>query len=575
MAPGHVLLGALAHASPSDCARFSRTCKAAHTLCSTWTLWRDLHRDVADPPPAVADGSEWPFRLIVERYTHAQSLLGRLKRRTSPEDNVLEPEERVALLESLVHFARTRPLSGQPLSRNEAFLDSYDPYVVGLLPSFARTYSPGGQDRLGIRAVQLAAELHSLATPDIDFASAHWHRTSAREIVYERQNFTRSSWYGPLESNKSGRVDWRCIEALSMCMRANIEDARVIGWGEDDVPTQSSETVVPEGWKSTRRDSAGPAVGRRPAKGKAEPDAVDPRDWAGVTTHEWRGTYAFLDYRRYHNYNAHRTSETTLAEDNEAVGDCMSLRLELVPEGQEDAAALADVSSLSSDDDGDADDDDYDDDALDLADSDSSDSDSDASHFPTAPLRGLIGSITEEDDFRDPRQRPMTGRLPLPTDPSDAVLDGDSMSSTSCAGPPPPPVRLPLPLPTASSNAAFPKLAFKGTSMPLALRPLAFTGTFRNSQNDLSSLDRTIRGTVEMNDAGEVIWKYIIRYGGADQWALTGVQVGGPRSAHGVVGTWSCADREAADTDGPHGPFWYWPHLETDEEGRIYTHAAS
>ena len=45
------------------------------------------------------------------------------------------------------------------------------------------------------------------------------------------------------------------------------------------------------------------------------------------------------------------------------------------------------------------------------------------------------------------------------------------------------------------------------------------------------------------------------RYGGADQWQLEGVQLGGIRSG-GVYGLWTHCDH---DDHGPIGPFCYFP----------------
>ncbi|GAA5903550.1 hypothetical protein JCM8208_003622 [Rhodotorula glutinis] len=111
-----------------------------------------------------------------------------------------------------------------------------------------------------------------------------------------------------------------------------------------------------------------------------------------------------------------------------------------------------------------------------------------------------------------------------------------------------------MPNPSSASSSAFPPLAFHGTSLPR----LGFTGTFTNAPaHPRRASDRSIRGTVSLTPEGHVRWQYVIRYSGTDQWAMNGVQVGGPGSRYGVLGVWTSADR--AD-EGPHGPFWYWPH---------------
>ena len=40
------------------------------------------------------------------------------------------------------------------------------------------------------------------------------------------------------------------------------------------------------------------------------------------------------------------------------------------------------------------------------------------------------------------------------------------------------------------------------------------------------------------------VQQYVISYAGASRWMMQGVQVGGPRSKFGVIGTWSTADHE-------------------------------
>jgi hypothetical protein len=65
-----------------------------------------------------------------------------------------------------------------------------------------------------------------------------------------------------------------------------------------------------------------------------------------------------------------------------------------------------------------------------------------------------------------------------------------------------------------------------------------------------------IRGCVSLIPGGrEVRWRFIIHYGGQDQWQLEGIQPGGIRSG-GVFGIWTQCDHEP---NGPVGPFCYFP----------------
>ncbi|KIV88334.1 hypothetical protein PV10_08026 [Exophiala mesophila] len=65
-----------------------------------------------------------------------------------------------------------------------------------------------------------------------------------------------------------------------------------------------------------------------------------------------------------------------------------------------------------------------------------------------------------------------------------------------------------------------------------------------------------VRGMTCLIPGGrEVRWRFIISYGGQDQWQLEGVQPGGVRSG-GVFGLWTQCEHEE---NGPIGPFCYFP----------------
>ncbi|GAA6014118.1 hypothetical protein JCM11491_004110 [Sporobolomyces phaffii] len=548
--PPEVLLHTLAFTSPRDCARLATLNRLLSVLCSTWTLHRDLLAQLADSPTSSA--AEFPYQAICRRLVQVTAALDKMERGLPPPPDA----ELVPLLETLVYLAATRPVASVT-SANETLLEKYLSPTSATIVSLHPTFSTCRQPRLRPRKCpdvvvsELVSRLHVLSTPSLVALGSPGVRTAAREIVYERLNFTRASGYGPLKSDGTGSVDYRKLEAISVVMSSNLDEAKTMGWGQEG-GADEDETAVPSGWSSTRTGSATVET--------IEGQATDPRDWAGVTTHEWRGTYAFLHYPVYHSFNAHRTSTyvPSLADESEAVGDCMSLKLELLPEGEEVSPPMEAFGTTlapnrngprggggTSDDDDDSDfdgDDDLDEDDTSAA-SASSDEDDVNTHFVTNrshPRRQSPPTSPPDDTLPGPSVPPLLGPLPPPS----ASTSSEPFLATS----------------TTPSPTAFPKLAFHGTSMPLQLRTLAFTGTFVNSQSHFNIRDRSIRGTVEMNAQGEIIWKYLIRYGGVDHWAMTGVQVGGPKSKFGVLGSWSCADRDAADDEGPNGPFWYWPN---------------
>ncbi|GAA5903606.1 F-box protein [Sporobolomyces salmoneus] len=558
--PPEVLLHTLAYTTPKDCAQLTAVNRLFSVLCSTWTLYRDLLSSLAALSTfGSSNCSEYPYQLLCQRFVQARDVLEKLEGGGPPPIG----SDLVAFLETLVHLASTRPPANLP-SLNEAFLEKYLPSTSSMIFSLHPLFSacsrqqrmllrskidkPTEQD---IRIAELVSQLHSLSAPTLVSApSASNIRTAAREIVYERMHFTKLSTYGPLRSDGSGLIDYRKVEAIQLVMHANLEEAKSMGWGQEMVPgPDGGETNIPSGWNSTRTGSA--TTSEIGDDGKK----IDSRNWAGITTHEWRGTYAFLHFPIYHAFNHHRTASyvPSLAEESEAVGDCMSLKLELLPEGVE---VTPPMEAFRTDPDpnrargrmarggggSDSDEDsDFDVDALedeeDTSASSSEDDDGDFNtHFVTNRRETPSTSPPNDDTAVPP-----IGPLPPPSTSASSSIESAVPNSDS---------------------TSFPKLSFQGTSMPLQLRTLAFTGTFVNSQSHFNIRDRSVRGTVEMNQAGEVIWKYIIRYGGIDHWAIvsslrrTGVQVGGPKSKFGVVGTWTCADRDAADDEGPNGPFW-------------------
>jgi len=87
------------------------------------------------------------------------------------------------------------------------------------------------------------------------------------------------------------------------------------------------------------------------------------------------------------------------------------------------------------------------------------------------------------------------------------------------------------------------------------LPPLFFTGLSRG-HGGMHRPVIGVRGCVSLvPGAREVRWRFIINYGGQDQWQLEGVQPGGIRSG-GVFGVWSHCEHEE---NGPVGPFCYFP----------------
>ncbi|KAH7150044.1 hypothetical protein B0J13DRAFT_620381 [Dactylonectria estremocensis] len=64
-----------------------------------------------------------------------------------------------------------------------------------------------------------------------------------------------------------------------------------------------------------------------------------------------------------------------------------------------------------------------------------------------------------------------------------------------------------------------------------------------------------MRGTVRLTQEGEVRWTTFSIFNGQERWRSEGIQVGGVRSARGVVGNWFDKDYDA---HGPAGPSAFW-----------------
>ncbi|GAA5853787.1 hypothetical protein JCM8547_007449 [Rhodosporidiobolus lusitaniae] len=371
--PPEIGVHALAFAGPASCARFSRCSRAAKLLVDSAALWRELHRNLYDPHPKARSASAsspqtsrassadpsssqqsassgdtassavavtYDHRFQVQCRTRTITLLKNLAESAIP----IPAKQLELVLSTLVDLAQSRspysPTSHSLDSLNEFLLEQHlpltAPTLLALHPTFSRSSlrslrsqskQPAFSAELLARSriAQLAAHLHVLSTPSLLALSSPSIRTAAREIVYEKLNASRMAAWGPFMNDGSGRIDWRKVEALALVMTSNMSDAEDLGWGsEEGDEHEGGRTVVPRGWKMTRPESA-----------RVRTDK-DGRDWAGIESQEWRGTYAFLHFPVWHHYNFHRSPHyaPSLAEEHEAVGDCMALSLKLLPEGE-------------------------------------------------------------------------------------------------------------------------------------------------------------------------------------------------------------------------------------------------
>ncbi|KAG5780153.1 hypothetical protein H9Q73_006199 [Fusarium xylarioides] len=83
-----------------------------------------------------------------------------------------------------------------------------------------------------------------------------------------------------------------------------------------------------------------------------------------------------------------------------------------------------------------------------------------------------------------------------------------------------------------------------------------FRGISRSLDDSFDdNANSNIRGTARLTKEGEVRWTTFSIFHGVERWRSEGVQIGGVRSARGVVGNWFDSDY---DVHGPAGPTAFW-----------------
>ncbi|KAK4055006.1 hypothetical protein OIO90_003347 [Microbotryomycetes sp. JL221] len=600
-----------------DATRFGATCKSAQEfVTSVGLLWRRLFElefdDAVLVEGGVGDSSAaqinlgFHHRTELIRRTMAKLELARASSQQSVEHAPLALESRnpsqhlsATSLRTLIDIALSRKPSktlrhtnseadndsdqgvdSQDLSKSQQWLLShlgqdfvkpsrssahrYDVITRSLarLKSLQEPSSPLGQHTAAL------AHLHTLQTPTAMTLTTH--RLDARENVYEAAWVCEKRNFGPFNEinpqDGSYTVNWPKLEALTIVMAANLRDAAEFGWGGSE---DGTKLELPLGWSGTRRYAAPPGTNGLGPSG---------RDWAGIEDCVFNGTYAFLDYRSFSHYNFHRRQMRnmipSLEGEDEAVGDCMVLDLQLLPPGQlpmpPDHPENAWLPSMYGD---------YresDDEDFEFSD-DEDDNVSNASTYP--PPSSEIDEEERMEQDRDNASRassasdstgidkaaePTPSREPFTVVTDDKDEAGSSDMNAACS----------------DKRKKAETLSFCGRS-----EPLHFAGDFDGARHVLSR-NRSIRGTVCMTSDGQVHWRMMIRYSGRDQWVMNGVQIGGPRSKYGIIGEllnllasqgwqdadeaqfikqqgyWTSAEHEE---QCPSGPFWYFPKPSTTD----------
>lgn len=101
---------------------------------------------------------------------------------------------------------------------------------------------------------------------------------------------------------------------------------------------------------------------------------------------------------------------------------------------------------------------------------------------------------------------------------------------------------------------------FQGERLPI----VHFAGTSRSLHASWDpNANSKIRGTVRQTPEGQIRWTTFSIFHGEERWRSEGIQVGGLRSARGVLGNWFDKDY---DIHGPAGPTAFWKETDTLEE---------
>lgn len=568
---------ALSLSTPEACSAFAQTCRAARVYCEAPTLWRLLHRARWDEPRVASSPHAESSPVSSDDYTtavKARTLATIRLRRQRDKGDRIDADELAAIARTLIDAADQRPLgTGHSLNQewladllrgspedtngNEAILrlslgggPSLSPAARHLrsasiaIPSLLEPVrsmedDDGDTTFVKTRAAELVSHLHALSMPSPLALTSPSVRTRAKEIVYTRGNWTRLSHYGPFRSDGSGRVDWRKVEALAIVAGANIRDASPMGWGDPPAaqgfgatapatwsstrgsaaqePPEIAAAVAPTGWTATRPLSAGPVCA----------DSSN-RDWSGLTSHELVGSYFFIHYPTYMAFQSQSRVPIVLGDEDEAVGDCLPMIFELLPEGEwPNEIDQPDLSFEARDEDEEDDEDNVD---YESAESDRPSSSSEDDDFvPTEDDETVQAELLEFLQRVERARRNLTDEIdatagPAQTGASGSLELGGLLSASS-------PVRERQDLPSLRfrpksgqvQDPARPKLAFRG--VPGRLAYAGDDGKIPAETVEMNRLynphGRSFRGTIEWIPEDQVAKvTFVVRYGSEDQWVL-------------------------------------------------------
>lgn len=320
-----LLASILSFLPPLQLVDFGRTCHAANAFISpnNRLLWKYAFLQVFDHPKHAWEALTPTASEDVIESVNNWDWFSEVKRRYSAIHSVtkgagiesLPLEEVVTTLVDIVQTAsyNETPDSLRPASLNLQFLDrffktnkdaeaivhdyihslpSHRPILRSMVTSAAKTPTPEWASRFHTYYGMTSREESSIIA-----------KAAARELVYDWAITGVEADYGPFQRDRSGRINWAVLEAVTSLMNRIFDGNR------------SSLFRTP----STLNDNIPFTL-----------PLTLPHDWAGVSR-AWVGTYAFLDYRALIHYNFANLdyTMTDLGSHEEACGDIMQLTLEL------------------------------------------------------------------------------------------------------------------------------------------------------------------------------------------------------------------------------------------------------
>ncbi|KAF2004482.1 hypothetical protein P154DRAFT_44589 [Amniculicola lignicola CBS 123094] len=328
----------LSYLSPGELASFGQTCRRANDFIrpNNQMLWRAVFGHVFDDP-RIAWRLLMPSARAKNRSRESQwDWFVELRRRYAALNAVYEasnalslfnPEEVIVTLLDIVDTASfsDSPPRGQPksVSKNlnvlkslfqkapnaEKVVHDYHRDIESMslpLDLMTGTNRPLTRALLGRRAAvpRWASRFHIFYGMTQREEDSVRSKASARALVYDWFATGPNADYGPFDNDKSGKINWEMLEAITSLMHRIFAATRSTGLFS-----------IPSGFSS----GVPYCLPQSPHQGK---------DWAGITN-LWLGTYAFLDYRALVHYNFANNLEypMDLGVYEEACGDIMRLQL--------------------------------------------------------------------------------------------------------------------------------------------------------------------------------------------------------------------------------------------------------